>query len=182
MKFTNLVRRTIRLAAGRAGENWWCSEQESVINLRAGKDIKQSVVSVVKIPRYRYDKIIINSSNMRNERATGPQLIIPSHLESVELLLRGAQNGVQLVQAAADASGRLVRVIQVLEDKSIVRRIVSVDTRGRTSTLMNPAINSASSAILFPMIWLATRGRATRFCRVMSIANAISHRRCISRS
>jgi len=49
--------------------------------------------------------------------ARGParQLIIPSHLESVELLLRGAQNAVQLVQAAADTSGRLVRVIQILE-------------------------------------------------------------------
>lgn len=54
---------------------------------------------------------------MRNERSSGParQLIIPSHLESVELLLRGAQNGGQLVQAAADAPGRLVRVIQLLQ-------------------------------------------------------------------
>lgn len=44
-------------------------------------------------------------------RGFARQLIIPSHLESVEFLLRGAQNAVQLIQTTADASGRLVRVI-----------------------------------------------------------------------
>lgn len=52
---------------------------------------------------------------MRNERGPARQLIIPSHLESVELLLRGAENAVELIQTTADASGRLARVIQVLE-------------------------------------------------------------------
>lgn len=48
-------------------------QEGSVINLRAGKNIKRPVVSVVKISCYRYDKIIINSSDMREMSArSGP--------------------------------------------------------------------------------------------------------------